>query len=170
MKCDWVQDGKRFICRRCGRLAVGEGPPVGGPPCGWQGQLVTFGGHSLLEVWLSESARAWQCLWCGKRVEAGILERSLFEKFRELGECAKPRPVTLRGSRLSRYAAAVVRWIAAGRPVREDSEVERIAEICRACPEFERGRCRVCGCRLLGRSALVSKVRMATEHCPHGYW
>lgn len=96
----------------------------------------------------------------------------------------KPRPEVL----AQRYAAAVSRWKAAGYPTRSVQEVAEIFEKhCKVCPRFsqrsgESGRCTVCGCNLrsssrsAGRSflglldTLTNKIRMATEHCPLGYW
>jgi len=69
-----------------------------------------------------------------------------------------------------RNYAAVVRWIEAGRPVRSDREIEQIIRICERCVHYMNNHCRLCGCRLRGSSALFSKIRMATEHCPIGKW
>ena len=76
--------------------------------------------------------------------------------------------------RVVSYAKAVGRWAADGRPVRDDVEVRRIFEtVCRPCDRFDARRetCKVCGCRVRkSGSALVNKIRMATEHCPEGKW
>lgn len=83
-----------------------------------------------------------------------------------------------------RYAEAVHRWNAAGRPVRSDAEMSHIFEThCRPCKHFRQkkkdgiGACKLCGCYLKKRqkyagvlSSLTNKIRMATEHCPRGYW
>jgi hypothetical protein len=44
-----------------------------------------------------------------------------------------------------------------------DQSAERL-EICHACPHYNDGRCRQCGC------AMNLKVRLATSHCPLGKW
>jgi hypothetical protein len=78
------------------------------------------------------------------------------------------------GQRVRRYAGAVARWIAAGRPTRSDEEVARIYEqICTPCRYFQvaRSRCRICGCKLGGKpGALRNKIAMATETCPLEKW
>lgn len=74
--------------------------------------------------------------------------------------------------RVRRYASAMTRWVAAGRPVRTEAEVARIYDQeCKPCPHFDRGICRACGCRVRrkGRS-VANKIRMGTEHCPLGSW
>jgi hypothetical protein len=75
------------------------------------------------------------------------------------------------------YAQALARWTAAGFPVREQSEVERIErEICRPCEKYVNGswmmggRCVRCGCRVNTKMALVNKIAMATETCPLSKW
>ncbi len=75
-------------------------------------------------------------------------------------------------AKASRYAVAVVRWVAAGRPTRSDSEAQAILEgFCRPCEHYTaKGACRLCGCCLEGKSGLSSKVRMATQGCPVGKW
>jgi len=74
--------------------------------------------------------------------------------------------------KLLTYAAAVRRWIAAGRPTRTDAETKRIYEtICRPCDHFDAGGCRRCGCKLDPHApALINKIRMKTETCPEGEW
>ena len=69
-----------------------------------------------------------------------------------------------------RYLGALQRWKEAGKPLRPDDEVKRIfAEHCEPCEHCRGNRCNVCGCRLKGRS-LLSKIAMATEHCPLQKW
>ena len=72
--------------------------------------------------------------------------------------------------RFMRYGNAVIRWIAAGRPVRSDDRVREIFErLCRPCERFDAKRqtCRLCGCRVRrSGSALANKIKMATERCP----
>ncbi len=70
------------------------------------------------------------------------------------------------------YFQALARWTAAGFPVREQAEVERIErEICRPCEEYRDGRCAKCSCQVNSTSwALATKLKMKTEVCPLGYW
>jgi hypothetical protein len=73
------------------------------------------------------------------------------------------------GSRLTHYAAALARWIAAGRPLRSPAEVQRIyTTLCLPCPHYNpNDTCRLCGCRVsLSPHAAVNKIAMLTESCP----
>lgn len=96
------------------------------------------------------------------------------------------------GQQLARYSRAVSHWIKAGRPVRSDEQVAEIYSTqCRPCEYLnEKGRCRLCGCRvcdvpdevsstlkpivkLLSGTimlGMVNKIRMATESCPVNKW
>ena len=72
------------------------------------------------------------------------------------------------------FTDATARWWKAGRPVRTAEEVEKIFnDICTPCKYFDntkkRARCKICGCALQ-KKGIVSKLKMATESCPKGYW
>lgn len=71
---------------------------------------------------------------------------------------------------LSNYKKAVAKWTAAGMPVREQSEIDRILAICQGCEHYTdegRPRCKLCGCSINNQpNGLTNKVRMATENCP----
>jgi len=72
---------------------------------------------------------------------------------------------------VSNYAAALSRWLAAGRPVRTQQEIDGLLEICKACELFDGSKCRRCGCRLSkSTSGWANKLAMATEQCPLGKW
>jgi len=77
-------------------------------------------------------------------------------------------------ARVSKYSWAAGRWIAAGRPVRDEEEVQQIFEtLCRPCEHFDAQKeiCNTCGCRVRRDGmALTNKIRMATERCPRGMW
>jgi len=72
------------------------------------------------------------------------------------------------------YWRAIRKWIAAGRPTRNDGEVEEIHRTyCKRCAWYdeERKRCKGCGCKVRpDGTALLNKIRMATEHCPRNFW
>lgn len=73
------------------------------------------------------------------------------------------------------YAAAVVRWRAAGYPVRSKELQEACRLTCRGCPsgQFDpkTEACKVCGCSVKkSRFAIRDKVAMATEVCHNGHW
>lgn len=74
-----------------------------------------------------------------------------------------------------RYAIAVIRWCAAGCPVRSKELQEACRLTCRACPsdQFDpkTETCKVCGCSVKkSRFAIRDKVAMATEICHQGHW
>jgi len=70
------------------------------------------------------------------------------------------------------YAHALIRWAAAGFPVRDQAEVERIEqECCRPCEDYLNGRCKECGCRVNQSGlAVANKIKMANERCPKETW
>lgn len=74
-------------------------------------------------------------------------------------------------AKVSRYAIAVKRWIASGRPKRSDDEVASIVGICESCDKFDKSRCALCGCHVnKSRYGMRNKARMKTESCPLGKW
>lgn len=70
------------------------------------------------------------------------------------------------------YGAAIARWVAAGRPERNDREVERILATCEAnqCGQWRGDHCGDCGCPVNRGEPLENKARMGTETCPRGFW
>lgn len=68
------------------------------------------------------------------------------------------------------YTKAVVKWTAAGMPLRTEQEITAVFAICQACPHFTNGdrpHCKLCGCSLsLSPDGLRNKIAMATESCP----
>jgi len=76
--------------------------------------------------------------------------------------------------KLVNYAAALARWITAGRPVRSKEHAEHIHSLyCCPCRRYDAQRevCTVCGCKARrGGMAVRNKIRMATESCPLGKW
>jgi len=86
--------------------------------------------------------------------------------------CSVERPPSVT-AQLSSYAAAVSRWLGAGRPVRTDEQVAGLLAICHdnRCGKYRDGQCIACGCRVNSSGwALANKLRMATESCPKGLW
>jgi len=73
-----------------------------------------------------------------------------------------------------RYTRALSRWIKAGRPVREESEIIVIFEThCQSCKSFDERStsCNHCGCRVnISTIAPLNKIAMATEQCPLEKW
>jgi len=73
-----------------------------------------------------------------------------------------------------RYTRALSRWIKAGRPVREKSEIVKIFEThCEPCEAFDErsASCSHCGCRVnTSHIAPLNKIAMATEQCPLEKW
>lgn len=94
----------------------------------------------------------------------GKLEPEVAEAGKQLGW--KPEHAT-------RYLRALIRWIAAGRPTRDDEEVTEAVAICEACNHYRatKGRCGVCGCAIhTPGMVILSKARLATERCPKDKW
>jgi hypothetical protein len=116
----------------------------------------------------------WQCANCG------------FEDADDAGHCCdrihricttdlppEQRTIT---QKLSAYATALAKWIAAGRPMRTAEQIEATMQICRGCKHFEAtaddtNGCKKCGCKkTLGIGGLRQKISWATEECPAGKW
>lgn len=77
------------------------------------------------------------------------------------------------GKKVKNYFGAVRRWVASGRPVRSDEEIQRLFdEHCgNGCDRYEpeKHACKNCGCAVsTDSSPLSNKLAMATEHCPLG--
>lgn len=113
--------------------------------------------------WIIVKARVYQCRRCGKVIAAAP---GVEPRWDRMPPCHGPTTP----QKVFNYAAAVSRWITAGRPERNHEEVQQLLAICQKCHFFADNTCRKCGCRLAGRNALVSKLKMATEHCPIGRW
>lgn len=72
------------------------------------------------------------------------------------------------------YTRALARWIKAGRPVRNETEISRLLEMfCVPCEWYDstKGTCQFCGCHV-NRSSVPSmnKLAMKTERCPVEKW
>lgn len=82
------------------------------------------------------------------------------------------------GQLLDNYWKAVQGWVLAGRPTRNDLEVQKIhEEFCAPSPtpcdwyDPDSKRCKGCGCKVKpAGAALLNKIRMRTQHCPKGLW
>jgi hypothetical protein len=68
------------------------------------------------------------------------------------------------------FASAMARWVAAGRPMRTQSEIDERLAICQACPELVDNHCAKCGCACVETNQLMNKLALATEKCPLGKW
>jgi glycosyltransferase involved in cell wall biosynthesis len=102
------------------------------------------------------------CIYCGYKARRPKTHR----------KCGVEHPATAR-EMLKGYAAALAKWLGAGRPTRTDAETDRLFEICEGCPRYDadRSACSLCGCKVSrGGWAVVNKIRMATEDCPLGKW
>jgi hypothetical protein len=70
-----------------------------------------------------------------------------------------------------RYLAERKRWANEDKPVRSPEEMERIFNICRECPLFNKstevsGTCNECGCSLHKSRLTLNKIAWATTSCP----
>lgn len=72
-----------------------------------------------------------------------------------------------------KYARALTRWIAAGRPTRDDEEVAEIVAVCETCDKYkaDKSRCSVCGCKVHTPGiTILSKAKLGTERCHKDKW
>lgn len=70
-----------------------------------------------------------------------------------------------------RYVNERKKWIDAGKPLRSPEEIDRIFQVCQACPFFladssAAGSCTICGCGLKKRGKTMNKIAWATTECP----
>lgn len=101
------------------------------------------------------------CRYCGHKARVADARR----------KCGRPDVPRSIFDRVSSYASEVAKWLAAGRPVRSDAEVENLLAICKACDQFDGAACRKCGCRInRSKWAFANKLRMATTDCPLNKW
>ena len=111
-------------------------------------------GHHWITV-----TTGWRCLQCNRHVTRPE-------------QMATACPAT--GSRAGRFAAAINRWVQAGRPTRSPDLVRKIYQNqCWPCTDFdkEHGICMICSCKVQqDGSAVLNKIAMATEHCPRRKW
>lgn len=63
-----------------------------------------------------------------------------------------------------KVSKAYATWALAGFPKRTQEEQLAIKAICSACPFYDKGKCKKCGC------SLTAKIMMKTEKCPIDKW
>lgn len=76
-------------------------------------------------------------------------------------------PLIIRGWN---FAAAMARWVLAGRPRRSQAEIDERLAICQACPFLVNDHCSECGCACVEENRLINKLALATEVCPKEKW
>ena len=68
----------------------------------------------------------------------------------------------------------MAKWIAAGRPIRSESEMFKIYRKCMSneCGHFKKNKCGLCGCNIHPSDKTLNKIAWATTECPHPnkYW
>jgi hypothetical protein len=74
-----------------------------------------------------------------------------------MGAAPAHPPLAIQAGNLGR---ALWDWAVSGFAMTTEEEVSRRLTICRECPQWDAGRCRICGC------TLEAKVRLRTAHCP----
>lgn len=72
------------------------------------------------------------------------------------------------------FLTAYTKWVAAGKPLRDQAHIEELFKICQDCPRFFRvgpevGRCLECGC-WLKKQGDPNKLAWPTEGCPLKKW
>lgn len=116
--------------------------------------------------------------FCDQRVSEGFLAKCSVtglpvtpEQCNKCSAETKDHMATL-PEKLSGYASAIRRWIAAGRPTRSTDETKALFEDhCSKCEMYDREKhsCKSCGCSLAATgNPLFNKLAMKTEHCPLG--
>jgi hypothetical protein len=80
---------------------------------------------------------------------------------------SKPKSIA---QKIVKYSTAIAKWMAAGMPTREESEVNFIYDThCAGCAVLDS--CPLCGCKVnKSKIAFLNKIKMETEHCPEGKW
>lgn len=68
------------------------------------------------------------------------------------------------------FGLAILRWMRAGKPVCTEQQIANRFSICRSCPHFENGGCKLCGCPTNGDVKWRNKLALATESCPEWKW
>jgi hypothetical protein len=116
------------------------------------------------------------CAGCPVRVFKNSAPKKIPEKLptsnEDCPDCDKKPDWPGLGNLAMAWRAAVNKWKKAGKPIRSKEEVHNIVtDYCKKCDWYENNRCRGCGCQVNEWSvAVLNKARMATEHCPKGYW
>ncbi len=85
---------------------------------------------------------------------------SIADAVRQMADRPPPPLATQAGN----LGAALFAWAVGGFSTASAEEQARRLGICRACPQWDGGRCRLCGCYL------AAKIRLRTEHCPIARW
>ena len=141
---------------QCALCPVRQGPPV--PPQAPGSSLPVLGGFKPCNYRMGTT-----CAANGHQVTPEVCDRCLGESAVEEAGFAE---------RFKNYGMAIRRWVANGRPVRTEEEVQKIFdEHCKTCDMYLDGICRSCGCTVnSGDFPLTNKLKMKTEVCPMGRW
>ena len=112
------------------------------------------------------------CIYCGRKKSEKIVGWPKRNCQASLGHAQAVEKLGWSWTDAKHYAGALAKWTAAGMPMRDQAEVERIErEICKPCEKYVEGRCKTCGCRVNKSSiAVANKIKMVTEKCPMGKW
>lgn len=139
----------------CAGCPVRQGPPIQEPATA---SLPVLGGFKPCNLRLGTT-----CSANGFQVTPESCDRCIGESAAEEAGL---------GQKFKNYAMAVRRWVANGKPVRSQEEIDRLfEEHCSKCEMFEDGVCRSCGCSVSsGDFPLTNKLAMKTEVCPMGRW
>src|SRR5690242_18484665 len=96
----------------------------------------------------------YKCKVCGLEIKIkidGTLNKECF-----------PKPGII--DKIVSVVKETVKWVGAGAPVTQQKNQEERQMICNACPEYDNGTCKRCGCNM------NLKILMETSHCPIGKW
>lgn len=112
-------------------------------------------------------AETLKCIHCHQPIKRATIRRmcSALSRFEVLTE----KELSW-ASKASNYAAAITKWLKAGRLTRTQAEIDQLlTEYCTPCERYRDGNCSACGCRVnRGTLPFLNKLAMATESCPLG--
>jgi len=88
---------------------------------------------------------------------------SYIQKVKDKYKKRQPPPLT---TRLISYEQEHDAWVAAGKPVRSQAEVEEIFNThCKGCWHYDGKICNICGC-MINTTTGLNKLHWATTKCP----
>lgn len=80
------------------------------------------------------------------------------------GNAPVEMPAMSLGEVAAHFAASMRKAVAAGIPLATRKEAATRVLVCRSCPDYRVGQCRICKC------LVVVKAKLRTEDCPAGRW
>lgn len=107
--------------------------------------------------------------WHQRSPEKEALIQALTAWVRDLQPAVAPAEPSLL-AKVTNFASAAVRHVAAGMPRCTQEQIDERFAICKTCEHFSGGSCAKCGCPLVREKQYISKLSWANESCPIGKW